>query len=429
IRTSPSLVLITPTGDRVLQPLTYGEFDTEISLIHVVSENQKEVRRLMEAPVKAKGSMAEGYLNIEAPITLDKICTRGQLEVGLKIIPKNAPKNLLPFEGVFVGGDCDQIKGNSFARLTNAFQEAKGSMTIAQYLTDPTIAAVPLSSQDSQSMLDPNQPDYYQRGQIEIKKLMFSNVGFKDQRTINRQKLFNVTACLKTGLDQKGMRGQFFDVTKVNGKKEHIKSNDDGCISWDDTYDFNFLETECWREASIQIANSNLGLNQTLKLHLNPWGSNDTAFRDIRFVDTQGQALYCASGQSQIILNNYSYDKVNYDYSMDASLGLTMKKNVLFKLTPRIKRPSLIEPSGYAEEPLPIGYYALRWAVVDMSVSDLSQARDKIQQADEKIVYLNANSTIAEQITLQTSDIKAIGNTNKIFLELFPLKENALDLQ
>lgn len=429
IRTSPSMVMVKSTGERVLQPLTYGEFDTEISLIHVVSENQKEVRRLMEAPVKATAVMAEGYLNIEAPITMDKICTRGQLEVGLKIIPKNAPKNLLPFEGVFIGNDCDQIKGSSFARLTNEFQEAKGGMTIDQYLTDKTLPTTPLSSGDSQSMLDPNQPDYYQRGQVEIKKLMFSNVGFKDQHTLNRQKLFNVTACMKAGLDQKGMRGQFFDVTKVNGKTEHIKSNDDGCVSWDDSYDFNFLETECWKEASVQIKNTNLGLNQTLKLHLNPWGFNDTAFRDIRFVDTQGQALYCASGKSQIVLNNYSYDKAQYDYDMDAVMGMTVKKDVLFKLTPRLRRPSLTDPSGYSEEPLPVGAYALRWAVVDMSVEDLSQARDKIQQADEKIVYMGGNSTITERLTLETADIKAVGNTNKIFIELYPLKENAMEMQ
>jgi hypothetical protein len=425
IRASPSVVLITNTGARVLQPLTYGDFDTEVYLIHSVSENQKEIHRMLVPPVKVKGVMAEGYLSIEAPITLQNICTRGQIELGLKLTPKNAPKNLLPFEGVFVGSDCDQVKGTTFNRLTNVFQEGKGKMTIDQYLTDHSLPGTPLSSQDPQSMLDPNQPDYYQRGQVEIKKLIFSNVGFRDQRTIDREKLFNVTACMKVGLDQKGLRGQFFDVTKINGNKEHIKSNDDGCISWDDSYQFNFLDNESWKEASVHIKNNNLGLDQTLKIHLNPWGSNDTAFRDIRFVDSQGQRLYAAKGHTQIILNSYSYDKATYNYQMDSNLGLTMKKTVLFKLNPRIKRPSLTDPSGYSEEALPIGAYALRWAVVDMSVNDLSQARDKILQADEKLVYMNGNSTIAETLVLQTSDLKEIGSTNKIFVELYPLKENA----
>jgi hypothetical protein len=221
------------------------------------------------------------------------------------------------------------------------------------------------------------------------------------------------------------MRGQFFDVTKINGSKQHIKSNDDGCISWDDSFKFNCLETENWKQASISIANENLGLNQTLKIHINPWGLNETAFRDIRFVDPQGQALYSAKGQSQIILNNYSYDKAKYYYALDLNLGLTMKKVVTFRLNPRLRRPSLTDPSGYSEEALPIGPYALRWAVVDMSVDDLSQVHDKILQADEKLVYMNGNSTIAETLTLQTADLKEVASTNKLFIELYPLKENA----
>lgn len=436
IRTSPSMVLISNTGERILQPLTYGEFDTEISLIHVVSQNQKEVRRMMEAPVKAKGIMAEGYLNIEAPITLDKICTRGQLEVGLKLIPKNAPKNLLPFEGVFVGGDCDQIKGSSFARLTNAFQEAKGAMTIDQYLTDKTLPGTPLASQDSSVGIDQSQPDYYQVGQVEVKTLVPTVVDYKSdidnqQHPINRTRHFKMQACMKVGLDQKGLRAQWFNVTSINGKTQTLKSNDDGCLNWDDTFAFKFFDQESWREASVRITNANLGMDQTLKVHIDPWaqGGGDAFLRDLRTATDDGRKLYTAQGESKIFMSRVSYSKVTIDHDIDSNMGMSVIKNVLMTLNPTIRRPSLTDPSAYSEEPLPIGPYVLRWAIVNMSVEDLSQARGKIQQADEKIVYLSANSTISEQMTLSTTDLDEIGNTNKLFVELFPLKENAMELK
>ena len=90
-----------------------------------------------------------------------------------------------------------------------------------------------------------------------------------------------------------------------------------------------------------------LGMNQTLKINVNPWSNGEGAFRDIRFLNTQGQQLLCAEGKSEIIVTGFAFDKKEINYGIDSFLNLRMKKTGLLKLTPMLKRPSLTDPFGF----------------------------------------------------------------------------------
>lgn len=431
IRTQPSFARVKASGQKLTEALTYGEFEGELALIHSVSEKQLEVRRLLAAPVSIQGKMVNNFLLIETNLPLARICTRGQLQLGLKLKALGAPDSVRPFEGVFIVGECDQLKGNAFSRLKNVFQENNGHLTIQDYLTDksnPSETKLPHSSQDTRTVVDTQQPDYYQRSQIEIKKLHFDNVSFEGKSALNRTKTFNVTACLKSGLDQKSMRAQTFQITKVNGQTDSIRSSDDGCISWDDSIQFNFLAQECWIQKEVQINNSNLNVAQTIKLNINPWSGGEASIRDVRFLDSQGQKLRCSEGKSEIILSGYSFDKKDISYDIDSFLNLKMRKTGTLKLTPILKRPSLSEPNGYSQEPIPMGTYVLKFAVVDNSVKDLKKTKEQIFQVDEKLVSVNGAGIISEMITLESSNIKAIGNTNQLILEIIPARADALEI-
>lgn len=431
IRATPSFQTIKASGQRALEQISYGEFEGELSLIHVVSENQKEVRRLLTAPVAVKGSMASTYLILEKAMTLERICTRGQLQLGLKLKAVNAPENLGAFEGVFIVNECDQIKGNSFSRLKNVFQEGQGALSIEQYLTEKsgtTAVTPPRNSSDPQTQTDTSQQDAYQAGQVEIKRLRFENVAFENRSSLQRRKTFNVQACMRVGLDQKTLRAQIFQVKKVTGETESIRSNDDGCISWDDSIDFNYLAQECWIQKTIQISNGNLGVNQNIQLNINPWTYGDSSVRDVRFLNAEGQKLKCAEGKSEILIAGYSFDKKELSYDINAALQLKVKKTGILKLSPTLKRPSLTEQSGFEQGPLPVGPYVLKYAVMDNFVKDFSKSSKRIYQTGEKLVFVNIGGVITETLTLESWNVKAMGSTNQLLLELTPAKADAKDI-
>lgn len=432
IRATPSIFSVKASGQKALEPLSYGEFEGELSLIHVVSENQKEVRRLLTKPVSLKSTMVNTFLMLEAPMTLERICTRGQVQLGLKLKAVSAPESLRGFEGVFIVSECDQIKGNSFSRLKNVFQEGQGALSIQDYLTEKPVGTAgtasgnnPHNSSDIQTSTDTSQQDTYQAGQVEVKRLRFENVAFENRNSFLRKKTFNVQACMRVGLDQKTLRAQTFQVKKVSGESISIRSNDDGCISWDDAIDFNYLAQECWTQKEVQISNGNLGVNQTIKINVNPWTFGESSLRDVRFLDQAGQKLQCAEGPSEVLISGYAFDKKELSYDINDSLQLKIKKHGVFKISPQLKRPSITDPSGFEHGPIPVGPYILKYAVLDNLAKDFKKVSKQIFQADSKLVFVNAGGVISESLTLESWNIKAVGNTNRLLLELYPAKADA----
>lgn len=415
-RATPQIPVSKVDQPMTLEPLHFGDFNLELFLIHVVSTPEGDNRRLLSAPSQKTVSMINSSLFVHTEMELAKICTRGQVQLGLKLSAINGPNELEPFQGVFAISECENFKGSFFSRLKSFIPEQKGEFEIQDYLTN----SKPISRDESE--------EFYENSKIEIKRLSFTNVGYRNHGTIERDRIFNVTACLKTGLDQKITRSQSFEVIKANGEKITIRSNNDGCLIWDDSFKFNYFERECWKERNVRIKNNNLGLDESLKLHINPWSQNETFVRDIRFVDKSSQNLICAQGKSQIITQRYDFDKKVIRYNLDRWLNIRMIKEGLFRLPLKLRRPSLTEPSGYSEELLPVGYYLLRYAIVDNAVKNFSSTKEQIYQVGEKVVYVNANSTVAETLTLESANIKAIGNTNQILIEIVPLKENAYNL-
>jgi hypothetical protein len=420
IRTIPMMKVQKSTGLKVNEPLAKGQFTTETFLIHQGIENGKEFRRLITQPVNSEGEIINGGLYIEAPIALDKLCTEGQVQLGLKVQVKNAEElKMKPFEGVFFIGRCSQIIGSFFARVKNETVKREGDFKLENYLTD----------NKASEMTAPDSPqpgtDSYQPARIEIGRLIIVNKGFTDHRTFRRERLLNISACLRSGLDGRFIRAQTLEITKLNGKFERVTTNNDGCVSWDDSLEFNYFARECWIKQRIAIKNQNLSINQEIEVTVNPWAQSETFARDTRFLDSEGKKALCAKGENELVLQRYDFDKLYFSYELDNFLNLKMKKTGELKLGIRVKRPSLTDPGVYAEENAPAGSYLVRGVVVDMSAMDLKNVAGRIYHSFEKVFYIQGNGTIASQIELATANIKAIGNTNQIIFEIKPLREGA----
>src|SRR5690606_19505798 len=79
---------------------------------------------------------------------------------------------------------------------------------------------------------------------------------------------------------------------------------------------------------------------------------------------------------------------------------------------------SLTDSTGFEDSPLPPGTYLMRWAVIDIHVTDFSKASGKIFQVGEKQVHIDTAGFLADTLTLESAHIKALGNTNSILLEI-----------
>lgn len=428
-------------GSRKLIDLTKGSFKARFSLIHVVAENGKETRRflykneeMIDVPELMNGSLA-----LQSPVLLQRICTRGQVLLGLSLTPVGAPAGLRGFEGVFFLGECDQIKGAFFARLkTEPSQKfyADKNYTVETFVEegapDPKIQETPNQQPPTQSQTNDGgrveDQDYYQPARIEIPRIDYTSVGFQGQRTVERERTFDAAACLRMGLDRRDLRGQVFQVTKLNGETREIRSLDDGCLTWQDSVKFNVFAPECWSKKQIRIRNANLGMDQTFDLLVNPWTDSPAPVRDLRRTSADQAREGCASGESELVTLRYDFEKLYFRYGLDEFLNLEVRKHGPFRISMTLKRPSLTNPAGFAEEPVPVGSYLLRLAVVDITVDDYAKAEGKVFTAFEKVVSINGASTISQELELATKNVKAMGNTNQVVIEVLPLRQDAAAL-
>jgi hypothetical protein len=426
IRAQPSTPLLKASGDRVWEPLTKGHFEAEIILISVLNENQKEVRRAITAPIKIKDAKIQNNaLLIETPIVLSPASRYGQIELGLKITPLDGPQNLSSFQGVFNIAEYDNIKGSFFSRLKNEFQKESRDLTIDQYVTDKTTAVKSLWSNDPNLAQDHSHTNAFQQAQVRIQQpLTYTAVGYKGgQAGLNREKIFTITACMVAPIDSKPFRAQSFQVQKINGQKETLNSNDQGCITWEDSIQFQYLDRECWQPKQVTISNTTLGMNQSLNVQVNPWAEGPSSFRDTRNIGKQ--QLLCAEGKSEITVVTYSFKKERIHYPIDSKLNIKVQKQGTLALQARLVRPSLVEATNF-ETPyaLPPGRYILRWAIVEQEIQDFSKAAGAILQVQEKTIEIKPDGVINGILSFESSNLRALANANSLLVEILPEGKN-----
>ncbi|GIL18650.1 MAG: hypothetical protein BroJett040_24010 [Oligoflexia bacterium] len=417
IRTEPKLLLKNSAGELVPVPLSKGTFQGQIYLLHSIAENEKDKKRILsQSPVLPQQHIIDNQIFFETDLKLENICTRGQLQLGFKLIPIHAPAGLKTFEGVYHLAECDRLKGSHFSRLKNGAvlaQNEKTPFSIENY-------AQTLNTEDLQNK------EAYQSARIEILPLNIRHVRFTNGKTIEKDRVLNIEICLRNGMDHNQIRAHDLKINRIQGDQVSIRTNDLGCANWDDLVTFNQFAPECWISKTIQVEIASLSLNQKLDLQINPWAQNESFARDLRFTKQGAELKTCTDGKPELLVNRYDFDKLDYHYDIDPGLFLTVKKRGIFKVSMRLKRPSLTDPSGFSEENAPVGQYLLKYAVVDMAIHDYTKASGHIYAAGEKVVTVHGNSTLSEELTLATKNIKAIGNTNQLIFEISPLSSGSL---
>lgn len=423
LRGSPSVELKKSSGMLSIEPINEGLFEAQVHLIHVFNDGKKETRHEVFRSQSLSLHSTNGQLSLQVPLTLTNYCTKGQYQLGLKLIaklPASHPQ-LAPFEGVFYLSECDQIKGSFFAVLNNEATKKGATFNLESYLKETPMLAESSPTQPSQI----TTMGGLQKAQFEIMELKASDLSYKDQDSLHREREFYLQACLASGLDAKTLRAQNFTIKKANGSTEQLLSNNQGCIKWQDSVKFNYLSRECELKQNVEISSEILGIKQTIPLLINPWSQNPNAIRDIRFVTASQQTAKCASGQPQVVMNQFEFKRSKFQYAVDDFMNLIVKKTGNLSLNFEIKRPSLTEPSGFAHERAPVANYRLRVALLDIDTKVNESLAKKVFMVTEKQERVQGLSTLVAEFTLEADNLKEIGNTALIWIELTPVEMNS----
>ncbi|MFN7728481.1 MAG: hypothetical protein ACK5P7_04940 [Bdellovibrio sp.] len=404
-------------GSRTTFPLTRGQFKFQYTLYYQTDQESKTVRRVIKkSPVLIVNDLVQGSLSISEQFDLPAggLCRSGVVYLGVKVEPIDSPVGLKKLEGVFYYGTCE-ARGTAWGTAVSDFKnrfERDPALTIETYLEEAAPKTV-------------DQP--VQTQALEIRPLSISTISFEQSGGVNRKRNLQIQSCLRSGWDRAPVRLAELEIQTLSGEKKRVMTNDEGCFIVDDQVSFNYYAQECWKSGSVQISHKNTNFTQKIDLHYNPWMQGD-AFRDARFLDASAKVLRCAQGQAEIMLSSFYFSKQQFHYKIDPYLNLEIQKQGPFNAGLKLKRPSLSDPSGFTEEFLPPGLYGVRLAVVDQFLRDFDQAENKVFYVMEKVLPVRANSQISEEIQLATKNIKALGNTNQLIIEVLPLKANAGEL-
>ncbi len=241
MRPTVSIQLTKMNGEMFLRPLTAGSFKARLKLIHSYEAEDKEIHRLLTETAWVETKMENGGLAIKSVVTLTAIPTRGQMVLGLELQPVNGPEGLKPFEGIYLLGDYDQIKGSSSLKLSTGVAQTE-DFQLSNYVNST------LSDVSRNNITGSVDADIYQKPKIEVAKLEFSFVRMSQEKTNTREVQYNVRACVVSGIDQKKVRSQTFKVTKFRQNDGEpvstvsVQTDNNSCVSWDERISFKSFE-------------------------------------------------------------------------------------------------------------------------------------------------------------------------------------------
>lgn len=399
----------------------------------------------------------EGVLEFTSSMKIKNYCaTTGTLLIGISARLEPALPLMGPFQGVFVFGPGQYTIGMAFAVPDPTFIDkfnADRTYSVDEFLTTmdlsyangtrpPTGEKLKNLSEGAIAKLktakiEEGTPELLQPFRLEFDSFSLEPYQYKTPsyaKNITRE--FKARACLRLGIDQNSLRNVNFDLTKMNGQKISIASQNNGCIEWMDSLDFNYLQNECrFPRKTVHLYAKAYNMNRDVDVIVNPWLSGNSSAPVVLWFSGQDKQMpkeECKQDKSQIFLGYYYQDYYmdRFQFRMDPYMGLSQMRWANLSLQPKLKRPSFSDPRGFEERNLPVGRYLLRYAVVDQHVSDYANAaqlKGHIYTVSRAAVNVRPDGMINDlaAMTVPPDAISSLAGLNQLILELVPLREDA----
>lgn len=402
-QTKLSLVLKDSAQQNVQYPISSGAFDVEMMLYNSVMENGKETLTPMASAVQNSVSFTQDTLIAEFPFTLNTLPNKGQIFLAVKVSASSNDVGLDSFEGVYMVSNSPEVKidGSPLPVKNQNFVDVKAKLTA--------------DSADKKS----DKKDDVKPG-LEIDKLDIRFFKIGSETTTDRQVFFNVKACIKSNLDKRPIRDENFSVQAITGTAVTLKSNQEGCVSWDDSIWHKVFGKERFIKKSVVIANTAFNLNQKIDVIINPWDSGSNFARDQRFVEDFNSLSANPSNESpKILIDNYGFSVVNYKYEINKNLDLTVVKNGILNLSAKVVNHSSLSSGREGVDPLRDGNYLLKWAVVTL---DGNEKVDSVISSGEKAVT-TFGGDLKTDISFKVTAFDKLNTRARLVVAIYTIKE------
>ncbi len=451
----PRVLHLNESGDLEVIPAPKTKLRAQILLLGAAFENgQRVLRKLAESPWSTPAWHQPSLLfPIAFEIPQPFYNPEGQALVGLRLVPLDQP-DLLPFEGVFSLGEWQKLSNVVFATEDPSFYPwalesepkdalaARGQFQISSIVDPRARPANPHFSTPANL----TEAENLQRTGIRTLRLEFRTQKMHNQ-DFWRETEFGVQACFVREIDRKPLVGQFFRVTRFNGKpvEEPLASTNEGCIYWtDDSIRWDYFGPECFFEGKVRIRSENLGFDAEIPVDINPYYNSHNGevwARDRRFLYSDSPETGCPPGSSHLIARNPNLSTRLYQHAIDPMLNLGLIKKLQANLSLSLRRPSFRGPvGGYREVEIPYGKYRLRYAAVNQffflnektfstaAANDPEAVRSRFltdQRAfmyREKVIEHLGFSSIQEEFEIFMWNLREMGNNNILLFEVTPLQ-------
>jgi hypothetical protein len=409
-QTKLSLILKNSALQNVEYPISNGVFNIEFVLYNKINENGNSTYIKLANDSLQNISFTQDTLMAEMPFQLNTLPTKGQIYLGVKITAPNNQLGIDPFSAVFLVSDNNQIKTEGQLSITNEnLEEIKTNIGINNVNNLK-------SSKINNSVALDSKPG------LEVDKLDIKFFKIGNESTTDRQVFFTIKACIRNNLDSKLIRDEEFDVKIVSNKNIlKLKTNQDGCLSFDDSIWHKFFGKEHYIKTSINISNKSFNLNKSIDIMLNPWDQSGNFGRDGRFVDDLGSVAQNPSNENaKISIDNYNFAVTKYNYEINKNLDLSMIKNGTLSLSAKVVNHSSLSYGRMGYEALRDGNYLLKWAIITLDQNDKP---DSLISNGQKLVT-TFGGDIKTDIGIKVSAFDKLNIRSRIVLALYTVKDS-----
>lgn len=452
------------TFDLLYTPQIYARI--QLMCVYHKAGSEKPHRAVIAQLDNVKGSILNaGRVTFSGKFALKEYCaSTATLMLGITARVNTENPLVTPFNGIFILGQVQYTIGMGFslpeATFARRFMDDR-STTVEDFLAegettyrngtkpqneyiDATIRKIRSQTPDRASRLeklkasprDGEIPEFLQAFNIELASLALEPYQYEEIRGYanNIRRQYRARACLQLGIDANSIRNVNFELTKINGEKLNVVTQNNGCFEWIDSVTFNYLAPECRMEnKKFNIKSASYGIDRDIDVLVNPWISGNSSAPVVLWFSGQDKELpkqQCVNTKSQIIIGYYYQDYYvdRFNYSLDKYLGLSHMRMSNMALIPKLKRPTFGDRRGFEDVNLPVGRYLLRYAIVDQHVSDYrnaAQLRQHVYTVHRSVISVRADGTIADLAPMETAPdaIASLGALNQLIVEVVPMKE------
>lgn len=354
IKIKPFIEPLDMTGTPTPYYFKKGTFTVYPQLVaNYLGANQE---KMLLAPILPKEVeiSRNGLLVFQQEIVLNKEVTMGEIQLALKIEPKNAPIELNSYEGLH--------KLNSFKNIIgkHGASQIEGTYSGTEFNYAAFVKSVHNFKDLQEKGLAFDMPP------IRFKELGIRFVRVKSGETATRRTIvYRVqTQVVDSLLGEPVIKQDFKVLKKLNNREEIIRTNDEGLLKWTDEISHLFYIPEQFYYPEVKVTHLVSNYNETLKMAINPWNSGWTFGTDYR-----GREEFYAEmnkqekRESTFMIDAFRYQTIRFRYEIDQFMTLNVKKAVVMAMDPLTQRYT-IEEGRKGGEPLRDGIYLVKLALV-----------------------------------------------------------------